>query len=155
VGPAELIRELRGVRRLMLRHPSAYIQRAFALFLSLGHYYAQLRRQSMALRERAQVLEDALPRHLPEVNAVPISGGSSCWVTGPDWLDAYELSQRAEAGGVLIEPGNVFFSSERLGRNCFRLGYASIATDKIEPGIRKLAEILRDLQPADAAAHER
>lgn len=151
VGPAELIRELRGVRRLMLRHPSAYIQRAFALFLSLGHYDAQLRRQSMALRERAQALADALAHDLPEVRAVPISGGSSCWVIGPDWLDASELSRRAEAGGVLIEPGDVFFSSKQHGRNCFRLGYASIATDKIKPGIRKLAEILHAMQPAASA----
>jgi GntR family transcriptional regulator/MocR family aminotransferase len=152
VGPAELIRELRGVRRLMLRHPAAYIQRVFALFLSLGHYDSQLRRQSAALQERAQAISNALAKHMPEVFSVPISGGASCWVVGPSWLDANELSQRAEASGVLIEPGGVFFMSETHGRNCFRLGYSSISVEKIEPGIQKLADVMRTLQPAGLAS---
>ncbi|AXK37957.1 PLP-dependent aminotransferase family protein [Crenobacter cavernae] len=148
VGPAELIAELRGVRRLMLRHPSAYIQRAFALFLSLGHYDSHLRRLSAAHRERAQALSDALARHLPEVRPVPITGGASCWIVGPEWLDAEELSQRAEENGVLIEPGSVFFMSTAMPRNGFRLGYSSIPLEKIEPGIQKLAEVMRTLKPS-------
>lgn len=151
VGPAELITELRGIRRLNLRHPTAYMQRAFALFLSLGHYDALLRRLSAAHRERAQSLIDALARHMPEVRPVPILGGASCWVEGPAWLDAGELARRAEASGVLIEPGDVFFMSADPPRNCFRLGYSSIPKDRIEPGIRLLAEVMRTLAPM--AAH--
>jgi GntR family transcriptional regulator/MocR family aminotransferase len=48
VGPRELIRELRALRRLMVRHPVAYIQRAFATFLALGHHDALLRRLAHA-----------------------------------------------------------------------------------------------------------
>ena len=49
-APRELIRELRALRRLMVRHPAAYIQRAFATFLSLGHHDALLRRLAYAYR---------------------------------------------------------------------------------------------------------
>lgn len=150
VGPAELIAELRGIRRLMLRHPSAYIQRAFALFLSLGHYDSHHRRLSAAYRERAQVLSDALARYLPELHPVPISGGASCWIVGPDWLDAEELALRAEENGVLIEPGSVFFMKTVMPRNCFRLGFSSIPIEKIEPGIRTLAEVIAHLKPSRA-----
>lgn len=143
VGPAELIRELRGIRRLNLRHPTAYMQRAFALFLSLGHHDALLRRLSTAHHERAQLLCAALARHLPELAHVPISGGSSCWVVGPPELNAERLSHEAEARGVLIEPGSVFFSSDDPPANCFRLGFSAIANDRIEPGIQVLAEVLR------------
>ncbi len=82
VGPAELISEIRGIRRLNLRHPTAFMQRAFALFLSLGHHDALLRRLSAAHHERAQCLQQALALHLPECRAVPVAGGSACWVEG-------------------------------------------------------------------------
>lgn len=147
VGPAELIRELRGIRRLNLRHPTAYMQRVFALFLSLGHHDALLRKLSAAHRERARALLAALHTHLPELRPMPISGGSSCWVEGPDWLDAEALSKAAEQADVLIEPGSVFFASETPMKNCFRLGFSAIATEKIDPGIQRLAEVLSSLAP--------
>lgn len=147
VGPVELVSELRALRRLVLRHPSAYIQRAFALFVSLGHHDALLRRLGPVYRERAAVLSAALARHLPDVGFVPISGGASCWAVGPRWLDASELARHAEARGVLIEPGEVFHIAGATGLNSFRLGYSSIRTDRIEPGIRALAEVMHALEP--------
>ena len=62
VGPVPLIAELRALRRLMLRHPASYIQRAFALFLSLGHYDALLRRLAAAQRERAGLVIEGMSR---------------------------------------------------------------------------------------------
>ncbi|MCB1929604.1 MAG: PLP-dependent aminotransferase family protein [Rhodocyclaceae bacterium] len=146
VAPPALVRELRGVRRLNLRHPTAYMQRAFALFLSLGHHDSLLRRLSAAHHERAELLSRALAQHIPQLTHVPISGGSSCWVTGPDWLDADALCHEAEQRGVLIEPGAVFFSERTPARNAFRLGFASIRADRIEPGIQALAEAFHAIQ---------
>ncbi|WP_041232592.1 MocR-like pyridoxine biosynthesis transcription factor PdxR [Cupriavidus taiwanensis] len=152
VGPAALIAELRGARRLMLRHPSAYIQRAFSLFLSLGHYDAHLRRLAAAHRERAEAVLAALAAHMPDFHAVPIAGGASCWIEGPSWLDADALARLAELQGVLIEPGSVFFMAEPAPRNGFRLGYSSISLDRIEPGIRVLAGVARELQATAGSA---
>ncbi len=143
VGPADLIRELRGIRRLNLRHPTAFMQRAFSLFLSLGHHDALMRQLARAHHERAQALQAALAQHLPEVSAVPISGGSSCWVTGPDWLDAARLRQEAEQAGVLFDPGEVFFMDDKPPRNHFRLGFSSISVNRIEPGLKLLGEVFR------------
>lgn len=146
VGPAGLIRELRGVRRLNLRHPTAYMQRAYALFLSLGHHDAMLRRLSGTYHERAEILSAALDRHLPQVGHVPIAGGSSCWVEGPAWLDAARLAAEAEILGVLIEPGAVFFSAATPRASCFRLGFASIRADRIEAGVAALAQAFQKLE---------
>ncbi|WP_418648111.1 PLP-dependent aminotransferase family protein [Thauera butanivorans] len=151
VGPAELISEIRGIRRLNLRHPTAFMQRAFALFLSLGHHDALLRRLSAAHHERAACLMQALDRHLPEFRYRPVSGGSACWVEGPAWLDAAELAREAEAEGVLIEPGSVFFNVESPPANCFRLGFSSISAGDVEAGIRRLATAFRRLEPAGRA----
>ncbi|SAL53752.1 MocR-like pyridoxine biosynthesis transcription factor PdxR [Caballeronia humi] len=147
VAPRELIRELRALRRLMVRHPAAYIQRAFATFLSLGHHDALLRRLAYAYKERAQALMTALDTHLPEARHVPITGGASCWVEGPPWLDARRLATEAEARGILIELGDVFFMTGRESRNCFRMGFSSIKLEKIDEGVRILAELVRAQRP--------
>lgn len=149
VGPRELIRELRALRRLMVRHPVGYVQRAFATFLALGHHDALLRRLAHAYRERSQALMAALDAHLPEVRYVPITGGASSWVEGPEWLDAERLAADAQAVGVLIEPGNVFFmSDDAQARRYFRMGFSAIALDRIERGVIALAQCLRAQRPA-------
>ena len=101
VGAAPLIAELRALRRLMLRHPSTLVQRAFALFLSLGHHDAQLRRLAAVQRERCALVLDALARHAPGCSVVPVSGGGSCWVSLPEGIDVGEFAARAEARGLM------------------------------------------------------
>ncbi|MBL8287998.1 MAG: PLP-dependent aminotransferase family protein [Rubrivivax sp.] len=146
VAAPELIAELRALRRLMLRHPTAFVQRAFALFLSLGHYDAQLRRLALAQRQRSAIVLDALARHAPQCEVVPASGGGSVWLRLPPGVGAPELAAQAGAEGVLIEPGDVFFMAEPPPAGHVRLGYQSIAEPAIEPGIRILGAIIARLQ---------
>jgi GntR family transcriptional regulator/MocR family aminotransferase len=146
VAPAELTHELRALRRLMLRHPSAYIQRAFALFISLGHHHALLRRLSLLYQERACALTDALSTHLPDFTMVPLTGGSSSWVTAPPHVDTATLARAALEVGVVIEPGHVFYHTPGAGKSSdIRLGFASIDTGKIPAGIERLASVYRKL----------
>lgn len=147
VAAPALIEQLRGLRRLMLRHPSAFTQRAFALFLSLGHHDAQLRRLALAQRERGAVLLDALARHAPECEVVPVTGGGSCWVRLPAGVAAGELAERARERGVLIEPGDVFFAAEPAPAAYMRLGYQAIESRHIDAGIRELAQVMAGLRP--------
>ncbi len=145
VGPKTLIREARALRRLMLRHPPANNQRAVALFMSLGHHDSLVRRLSHAYKDRWRAMGNALATHLPESSQMPAFGGTAYWVRGPDGLDARELSTIAAAKGVLIEPGDIFFLGERPPRNFFRLGFSSIPVDRIEPGIKLLADLIHGL----------
>ncbi|MDR5758415.1 PLP-dependent aminotransferase family protein [Caballeronia sp. LZ035] len=147
VAPRALIRELRALRRLMIRHPAAYIQRAFATFLALGHHDTLLRKLAPVYKERAEVLMRALATHLPELRASKVTGGASCWVEGPPWLDATRLAKDALALGVLIEPGNVFFADLADGQRCFRMGFSAIRAELIEPGVRALAEVVKQQKP--------
>ena len=148
VAAPPLIAELRALRRLMLRHPSTFVQRAFALFLSLGHHDAQMRRLAVAQRERFAVLVDAMQRHLPDCEVVPVSGGGSCWVRLPDGVSAVALVDRAAEAGVLIEPGDVFFRQSPPPAGYVRLGYQSITAAAIGPGIEALARVMARLQRA-------
>jgi len=145
VAPAPLIREARALRRLMLRHPPANNQRTVALFLADGHHDALLRRLSQLYRERWEAMGEALARHLPDCRWQPTSGGTAFWIEGPGALDTRRLEAEAAKRGVLIEPGAVhFLDPERAPRNFFRLGFSSIATQRIEPGLERLGEVIRE-----------
>lgn len=145
VGSKELIREARALRRLMLRHPPANNQRAVALFLALGHHDSLVRRLSHAYKDRWQTMGRALARYLPESLRIPTFGGTSYWVKGPAELDTRELAKRAAEHGVLIEPGDIYFLSEPAPRNYFRLGFSSISSDRIESGVKRIADITQDI----------
>jgi GntR family transcriptional regulator / MocR family aminotransferase len=139
VASAELISELRALRRFMLRHPPANNQRAVALFLSLGHHEALVRRLSSAFAERRKRLGQAINAFLPEWQITQSPGGTSIWMRGPDDLDSERLAQAAAARSVLVEPGARFFDRPKDNPNFLRLGISSIALQHIEPGIRELA----------------
>lgn len=144
VAPAPLIREARALRRLMLRHPPANNQRTVALFLADGHHDALLRRLSQLYKERWEVMGAALARHLPECRWQATSGGTAFWIEGPGGLDTRRLEAASAKRGILIEPGEVnFLDGATAPRNFFRLGFSSIPTDRIEPGLKLLGETIR------------
>ncbi|MBT3557295.1 MAG: PLP-dependent aminotransferase family protein [Rhodospirillales bacterium] len=143
VAAKELIDEMRAVRRLMLRHPPNNNQRTTALFLSLGHYDSLVHKLHKAYRARWEALSSALDKHLPGMSQVPSFGGTSFWVTGPKSLDTEKLAERALEEGVVIEPGHVCFAQNPPPKNVFRLGFSSIALERIEPGIEILARLIQ------------
>ncbi len=142
VGPPALIREARALRRLMLRHPPTNAQRTAALFLQLGHHDAMILRLRRVYGERWKVIGEAIERHLPGVARMPSHGGSSVWLRGPEGFDADALAVRALEKGVVIEAGSAFFADRPMRRNCFRLGFSSIETEKIEAGVKVLAGVV-------------
>ena len=153
VADEELIQELRAMRRYAYRHPPLNNQRAMALFLAMGYYDEHAGRLRERLASKWKLITQAMHRHLPDFHVTGMPGGSSIWVRGPggaQGLDAWALQRRAAQLGVLIEPGDVHFigSQDRAGQ--FRLGFGAIAEDRIEAGIRSLAQAWRQLQLAAA-----
>jgi GntR family transcriptional regulator/MocR family aminotransferase len=147
VAPAPLIRELRALRRLMIRHVPTNNQQAAASFIAHGHQEAFVRRLNLAYRERAQVLRQALQSHAPSLHPVSAQGGSALWVTAPRSIDTRELAQRLYGQGVVVEPGDVFFAAARAPRHHLRIGYSSIPADRIEAGVRLISQALAEINP--------
>ena len=79
---------------------------------------------------------------MPSCTATPSLGGTSFWIEGPEKLDADRLAFEALRHGIVMEAGSLHFFSEPPPRNFFRLGYSSIDTARIEPGIERLAELI-------------
>jgi len=140
VASTELIAEMRALRRLMVRHPPTNNQRSTAFFLSLGYYDVFVRRLHRAYRERWGELGNALANYMPEAEAVRGMGGSSYWLRFPNEVNTDELAKRALDEGIFVEPGGVYFHEERH-YSALRLGFSSIASEKIAPGIEKLSKL--------------
>ncbi len=145
VAPRALVAELRLLRHAMVRHPSAFLQHAYALFLSLGHHESHARRVNQVMQERIALAAQGLRRHLPDCRFTLPQGGASIWVHAPDWVDSTDLSLAGRRHGVLIEPGDVFFASRPSPCPFFRLRLSSIAPARIDPGLQALAQAMDDL----------
>ncbi len=151
VAHPELIAELRLLRHAMVRHPSAFLQHTYALFLSLGHHDSHSRRVNQVLMARMEAALAAMQRELPSFRCTRAQGGASLWVETPAWLDGAALALQARRHGVLIEPGDVFFARPPSPCNFFRLRLSSIDMAQIEPGIRALRDAVHEMAAAAGA----
>ena len=146
VAAPELVEEARELRRLTVRHPPPHDQRAAALFLALGHYDTLLVQLGQVFRDRWIALRDALNYHLQRsVVTAPATGGTSCWVQGPPELDAAHLAAAAAKRGVYIELVESYYAAAEHPRNCFRMSVRGIDVGRIRGAVKKLADLVRDL----------
>lgn len=141
VASSDLIREARALQRLMSRHPPNNNQHAAALFLARGYHDTAVHRLARVYSQRWSAMYDALETHMPHAARIPTFGGTAFWVRAPASVDTRMLAALALDQGILIEPGDVHFTGTAPPRNYFRLGFAVISTERIEPGIAHLAEL--------------
>ncbi len=148
VADAELIRELRALRRLMIRHPPINNQRSTAFFLSLGFYDVFVRRLHRSYRDRWTIMGEVLKQEFPSAAVSRGMGGSSYWVDlsceDGAAVDTEVLAAKALKSGILVEPGDIYFDDNR-SRSFMRLGFSSIATDRIADGLAKLRGVVEEL----------
>lgn len=144
VAPQELIRELRKLRRLIMRHAPTNNAHAASLFIAQGHHDAFIRKLNVTYRERREILTASFARYLPQFHVMPSQGGSGAWVKGPDGLHSHLLADQCAKRGVLIEPGDVFFKTSSTGsRSHFRLGYSAIQSGLIDAGVQEISRAYR------------
>lgn len=142
VADEELVRELRALRRLMLRHAPLHAQRLLARFLAEGDYDAHLRRYRAAHARKHDALRHAIEQHLGGCSYASGSGASAFWLEAPEGVGAQKLAWAASRRSVLIEPGQPHFFDTAPPDRHFRLGFSAIAAERIAPGIEVLADVM-------------
>ncbi|MGV9825704.1 MULTISPECIES: aminotransferase-like domain-containing protein [unclassified Gordonia (in: high G+C Gram-positive bacteria)] len=118
-------------------------QHIVAEYISRGGLDEHLRGLRTLYRTRKQAMRDALARHFgDQVRATDPEGGFFLWVTLDGDLagiDTRELFDVALADGVAFIPGSALSPTGRF-RNAMRLCFASSTPDRIDEGVRRLAE---------------
>jgi len=95
-------------------------------------------------KERAQALQTALERSMPEgVEWNRPRGGFFLWVRLPDSLDTEKMLEDAVARGVAYVPGK-HFCVDGSGVNEMRLCYSKESPDRLAAGAALLAETIKD-----------
>ncbi|TSI16168.1 PLP-dependent aminotransferase family protein [Brevibacterium aurantiacum] len=148
VAEPELIERMRTHRRYSIRHVPGHTQRAMALLIDSGQFHRTISRRRTQLRKKWETLTSALEEHLPWAVPFP-AGGVSVWIQAPPQLNCRELAEECLRRGVVIEPGDPFFLSPEDNLNFFRLGFAAIDLDSIEPGVLLLSEAIASLLDHD------
>lgn len=118
-------------------------QLAIAEYLAHGAFDKHLRQMRTTLKERRDVLSQAVARHFPPgTTATRPQGGYQLWVELPEDYDVLDLYGQASREGACFAPGPMF-SPNRLFRNCLRLNYSRHWGPEQEQGIELLGTLLR------------
>ena len=142
VADADLVDELRALRRLMYRHPPLNNQRMLAEFLAQGYYDVHLRGFRAEHARRRDVLEKALRSNLDACRRIGASSASAFWLAAPNDVDTRKLAWAAAKKGVIVEHGEQFFLGGVAPSNFMRLGFNAIEADRIGTGVGILADVM-------------
>ncbi|MEH6523673.1 MocR-like pyridoxine biosynthesis transcription factor PdxR [Sulfitobacter sp.] len=140
VAHPDIIKEIKAIRRSMMRHPPILMQEAMAHFIASGALDTHLRKMERRYRSRWEITLSALTDYLPEFEVQASQGGTSFWLTGPPNLNTTVLARNLKTRGVLIDEGSVFFSDPPQGLRNLRIGFAALPKAVIRDGISIIAE---------------
>jgi GntR family transcriptional regulator/MocR family aminotransferase len=125
------------------RGSPALEQRALAAFLEDGELDRHLRRTRPIYRRRRDTLVDALHTYLPEASIHGVAAGTHLLVDLPAGIEEASLVDAAAHAGIRVYPGHVYYSKPSRPRPSLLLGYGAIQEENIEPGVKRLAELVR------------
>lgn len=93
--------------------------------------------------KRKNVMVDAMAKYFPEgVTFTNPEGGLFLWVELPEYMNARDLAVKAIEQKVAYVPGGAFFGNN-VRENCFRCNYSCMSEEKIEEGVKRLADVIK------------
>ncbi|HEX6161662.1 MAG TPA: PLP-dependent aminotransferase family protein [Thermoanaerobaculia bacterium] len=134
VAPPDLAEKLIVARTQIDGHPSTFMQRVVADFMSEGHFGAHVRRMRSLYHARRDVFVEAVDQHL----RLPIANADA-GMRATLFLDRddAEVSRRAREAGVEAPAlSRYYLGAER--RNGLVLGYAGLTPPAIRKGVQML-----------------
>jgi 2-aminoadipate transaminase len=145
VVPPALVGPVQAIKQLADLSTSALLQAAIVQFGERRRLERHARTVRAEYARRRSALLAALGRHLPAgvTWTTPDESGFSLLVTLPEGLDASALLPRATDRGVAYAPG-VFFFVGGQGSASLRLSFAALPASRIEEGVRRLGDVVRE-----------
>jgi GntR family transcriptional regulator/MocR family aminotransferase len=143
LAPPPVIERLSAAKQLADLHTSALLQAAVHRFCERKLLDRHGVRVAREYAHRRDLLLAALRRRMPDgVSWTEPRGGFSLLLTLPPGLTAADLRPRALERGVAFTPGAAFFVDDG-GHATLRLSFSSVPAERIDEGIRRLAEVIR------------
>ena len=145
VLPPQLM--LKWIERCSNRHPKVpwQTQKSIATFMSEGHWRAHIRKLRTLTSRKRSALVDALDKHLgSRVHIRPGASSTYVLVQATDGRSEQDLVEAAAKAGVRVYPTSQYWRAPvPPDWRYVLIGYAGIALDDIDSGIRALADAWR------------
>ena len=123
--------------------PPVFDQYVAAEFLRSGRLDAYLARSIELYKGKRDLLLSLLEKHMPEgVRWTHPEGGLFLFLTMPEGFDAVKFYDKALDACVAYVAGE-FFHPDGSGKNTMRMNFSFMTHQRIEEGVRLLAELLR------------
>ncbi len=143
--PPALMDKLVVAKQAADLHSNYLSQRIIHQFLIDNDYEAHLARLRTSYGEQCTAMIRAIETHFPEdVKFTRPEGGMFLWITLPPGLSAMKLFELAIERNVCFVPGSAFHANGG-GENTLRLNFSNSNAERIENGIGRLAEAIREL----------
>ena len=124
--------------------PPIFDQYVAAEFLSTGRLDENLSKSVALYKGKRDLLLSLLKEQMPEgVRWTHPEGGLFLFLTLPEGFDAVAFYDKALTAGVAYVAGE-FFHPDRSGKNTMRLNFSFMSPEKIEAGVKVLADLLKD-----------
>jgi len=143
VGHEALIRKMTILKQSMDLCSSAFAQLVAAEFMRGGYYAAHVKKVVDIYRTKKDCMLEALARYMPEgVTWTRPEGGLFLWLRLPEKMDADALFPEAIKENVAYVIGSAFHC-DGTGHNTMRLNFSYSTEEKIDEGIRRLANVFK------------
>ena len=145
LGPREIVDKCELAKQSMDACSSTFTQVLADEYLRQGKLAPYLAMLRPTYKRRAGIMLSALESMMPQgVSWTKPAGGFYIWVTLPESLDSSDVFAASIKQGAAFVIGNAFDPDEK--RNfCFRLAFSHTPEDKIEQGIRIIAQAIKQL----------
>jgi 2-aminoadipate transaminase len=152
IAPRDLLPKLTVLRESIDLESSQLIQRAVAEFMARGWLEPHLARLNAINHARRDAMLAALRRELAPPGAglagladwTTPQGGLFIWLTLRGDADTTALFHAALEQNVAFVPGGAFAAHDCAPRNSLRLNYSNAAPERIEEGVRRLANAVKE-----------
>lgn len=142
LGPEELLEQIYICKQALDLCPPIMDQYMAAEFMGSGDLDANLQKSIALYRSKRNLMLSLLEKYMPEgVSWTHPEGGLFLFLTLPESIDTVALYDSALAAGVAYVAGS-FFYVDGSHRNTMRMNFSFLDTERMEPGIKLLSEVI-------------
>ncbi len=146
LAPPEIYQKCEIIKQTMDSCSPNYTQIIATEFLQRGLLQPYLSFLRDEYSKRCEMTNQALLKYMPDyVKWVVPDGGFYYWLHLPESFDATEILKKSIEKGAVFVTGKTF-DPYGVKNNRIRLAFSNMQREQIEPGVRMIAEAIRNLE---------
>jgi GntR family transcriptional regulator/MocR family aminotransferase len=150
IVPADLVDPFSRMIRHTGSAPEGFVLGAIAEFIETSQYAMHVKKLRAAYAQRLKLIVETCQALLPDAVVNEPNGGLHLTVNLPHQTSANRVSEVAAEQGLAVVP-LARFSLRKQSENALVVGFGALPDRLVEPSIRRLAAIVRELRPPSHA----